>query len=676
MTFALPFINRKAQQSAGGLFIAALLTGGSGAAWAQSADCLSPAAAVSSVSMRVLVISADGNEAVLPAIKSILSHVGVPYDLMIARDQVLTASSLCDGTNGLGHARYQGVLLTTGNLGFDNGATGFESAFTLDEWNLLWAFEAKYRIRQATFYTVPGVWPDNYGLGPATAGLDTSLTPLQTSLTSTAATNSGNPAGRLLFRDLQPLAPISISNAYTYLAKALDTTVTPLLTDASGNLIASIKNYPDGRKNLALTTDGNPYLSHTLKLGYGIVNWVTKGVYIGQRKAYLTAQPDDVLLADDIWTPATGTDTTGKTYRITANDYKKFVNWQNSRNANFPGNIVIEIPFNASGATTAIDSADLFPATTDDLTPAIKAQSAPFNWLSHTFTHLNLDSPTTYSQTLSELRQNHTTAIQTLRLANYNKDALITPDVSGLNNPEALRAMSDFGIRYVVSNTSLYCGNRNDTQPPRPCPAPNQGVYNDLQPNILMVPRYPANLFYNVCTPDEWVSEYNQIYRGYWGRDLSYQEILGKESDVWLRYLLNFDMRPVMFHQPNMCAYDGTHSLLGDLIDVTTAKFRAISVLPPQSRPLRTIGNLMAQRMALEKALAPATGAALGGQIIPGAAGSSIVLSNPTTGAVTVPVTGVNFSGAASVENYGGQSTSKLLLGPGATVTVTGVPAW
>ena len=639
------------------------------------ADCLSDPA--TAVNLRVLVISADGQEAVLPAIKSVLDYVGIPYDVMIAggtTNTPLDATTLCDAS-GLGIARYQGVLLTTGSLGFQSGST-WASALTAAEWSLLWDYEAKYRLRQATFYTVTGYSPDTFGLSMPTAAVDTSTAPITANLTA---------AGVQVFSDLKPNAAITISNAYTYLtdAPAAGSTVTTLLADAAGHPIASINNYSDGRQNLALTADGNPYLMHTLALGYGIVNWVTKGVYIGQRKAYLSAQPDDVLIPDDIWVPngTSGSDTTGKTYRITANDYTKFITWQTNRNTKGPGKIVIENPFNADGATSDMDPADWYPATRDDLTPAITRNSKPFNWMSHTYTHLNLDAPVTYSEVLNELRQNDSMAIKTLKLANYYKDAMITPDVSGLNNPEALRAMSDFGIRYVVSNTSVNCGNRAGAAATLPCPAPNVGVYNDLQPNILMVPRYPANLFYNVSTPVEWTSEYNFLYRAFWGKDLSYQEILGKESDIWLRYLLNFDMRPVMFHQPNMAAYDGTHSLLGDLIDATMAKFSAISGLPPQSQPLRQIGSLMDQRMKLKAALAPATGAALNARLVFGATAttaSTLVLTNPTLNAVTVPITaGGSMVGAVNSETYGGQTTLKQLVNAnGGSISLTGMPAW
>ncbi len=645
-------------------------------AQAQTPNCLTASTNAVAVDMRVLVISADSSEAVLPSITSTLQHLGIPFDVLVARDQVLDASVLCS-TNGTGQGRYQGILLTTGSLGFQDSLGVFQSALSWEEWNLLWGYEAKYRVRQATFYTYPGSWPDTYGLGSPTAGVDTTTTPVITTLTNASPTGSGNPTGRQVFSDLRATAPIVITNAYTYLAKSVATTVTPLLVDQQGNLIASINNYPDGRKNLALTADGNPYLSHTLKLNYGIINWVTKGLYIGQRQVFMSPQPDDLLMANDMWSPTANSDTTGKTYRLTAYDYNKFIDWQTNRNNTLPGNIVVEIPFNAIGSTSALPAQELYPALVDDLTPAIKARSSPFFWVSHTYSHPYLDAPLTYSMMLNELRLNDSAARLNLRLSGYFKDSLVTPNISGLNNIEALRAMKDFGIRYLVSDTSKYCGHRNQTVPPRECPPPNHGIRHDIEPSLLMIPRYPSNLFYNVCTPTEWVSEYNFIYRAFWGRDLSYEEILGKESDTWLRYLLSFDIRPVMFHQPNMCAYDGTSSLLGDLINKTIAKYSAISVLPPKSRQQRQIGNLMDQRMKLAAAMASTNGEPFTAKIVFGATTSSIVLTNPRNEVLVAPITGVSAGPNASKETLGGQTTSRISVpASGGVVTVTTPVTW
>ena len=100
---------------------------------------------------------------------------------------------------------------------------------------------------------------------------------------------------------------------------------------------------------------------------------------------------------------------------------------------------------------------------------------------------------------------------------------LVNPGYTGLTTAAVMQAMFDVGIRYVVGDTSVQ-GYDN--------PSPNAGIYNPLQPQILMIPRRPTNLFYNVSTPDQWVAEYNDIYRSFWGRDLSYAEILDHESDV------------------------------------------------------------------------------------------------------------------------------------------------
>jgi hypothetical protein len=644
--------------------------------WSQ--DCLAAQTTVNSIDMKLLVISADGNEPVFSAITSTLEHIGIPYDAMIAKDELLTAARLCSITGTSGRGRYQGILLTTGNLAFFNTDSGnWESAFTTEEWSRLWQYEAKYRVRQVTLYTFPAGLPENYGLDLRGA-IDTTAG-LPAALTTTSPAGSGNPTGRQVFSYLNVNNPIFIQHAWTYLATPT-ATVTPLLVTSSGDSIVSINNYPDGRKNMTITADGNVNLLHTLQLGYGVVNWVTKGLYIGQRKVYLTAQPDDIMIADDMWDPATLSDTTGKLYRMTGSDFRQAITWQSRLNSSTPNaaGIKLEFPFNGFGTDPEYPPDELFPATTDDLTPAIRAEEEAFNWVSHTFTHLNLNAAT-YAETLAELRANNRVATNVIAMTFYHKDSLVTPEISGLNNAEALRAMRDFGIRYLVSDTSKFCGHR-DAAHANPCPTPNTGIYNDLRPEILMIPRYPTNLFYNVCTPTEWVSEYNHIYRTFWGRDLSYEEILGNESDVWVRYMIRYDMRPLMFHQPNTCAYGGGRSLLGDLIEMTMAKYNAMFNLPVLSRRQRQIASLMIERMNLNGAVKPATGAPLTGRIVPNAVAgrpASIVVNNPTSRSVVVPITGVNWTNATSRETYGGQTTSRVTIGAnGATVTVPNAPAW
>ena len=111
--------------------------------------------------MKVLLIAADGEETDYPALKAFLDQLGIPYDTLIGTQRQLTWDMLSDGAS---HGYYQGIILTTGNLGYDAGGGNWQSAFDGNEWFALWDYEAKFGVRQMTSYTVPGGWPDTYGL--------------------------------------------------------------------------------------------------------------------------------------------------------------------------------------------------------------------------------------------------------------------------------------------------------------------------------------------------------------------------------------------------------------------------------------------------------------------------------------------------------------------------------
>jgi hypothetical protein len=164
-----------------------------------------------------------------------------------------------------------------------------------------------------------------------------------------------------------------------------------------------------------------------------------------------------------------------------------------------------------------------------------------------------------------------------------------------------------------------------------------------------------VNLYYNVSTPAQWTNEYNSIYRTYWGRDLTYQEILDKETDVLLQYMLRGEIDPWMFHQANLRAYDGVHTLLGDLLDRLITKFTRICVLPIRSPNQVDLGKSMGNRMQYLAAGVRATVAPEAG---------TITLS--ATRPATVPVTGL--CGGTS-EVYGGQCIRQVLIGGGTSVT-------
>jgi hypothetical protein len=325
------------------------------------------------------------------------------------------------------------------------------------------------------------------------------------------------------------------------------------------------------------------------------------------------------------------------TYRISGSDLQSVLAWQNGVRTR-PGmqNMTLTQAFNGYGATVGAYQPDT-------LSPAVKSNQAQFYWVSHTYDHANLDT-VDYATAASEITRNNQVAAS-LGLTHFTTSTMVTPDVSGLTNPNYLQAAVDHGIRFVVTDTS---------QPGYANPSPNAGIYNVQQPSLLMIPRRPNNLFYNVSTPAEWTAEYNCIYRSFWGRDLSYQEIVDQESQTLLTYLLKGDLDPWMFHQSNLRAYDGTHTLLGDLLDLTLQKYQQLYNLPPLSPTMDQLGQTMARRMQYNAA---GVTASITGLTITLHAGQ----------AARVPVTGLLTLGAQS---YGGQHISYLNLAAGQSLTL------
>jgi hypothetical protein len=102
--------------------------------------------------MQLLIVSGDGHEAGLPAIRRTLEYLGTPYKVHVAKDApgTLTADLLATGCRG----HFQGIVLATGDLGYFDGAN-WTIGLTAAEFEALAAYEAQFGVRQLTWYTFP-----------------------------------------------------------------------------------------------------------------------------------------------------------------------------------------------------------------------------------------------------------------------------------------------------------------------------------------------------------------------------------------------------------------------------------------------------------------------------------------------------------------------------------------
>ena len=575
-------------------------------AWnAQPApDTLMARADGTSVDARLLVLSASGSSASLAAITSVLAYLGTPYDVVNASmGAVVTDDYLAAGD----HGRYQGILLDSGDL-----AVGSASAFTDAEWMALASYEARFGVRRAVVYAHPSA---AYGL-VLTGGADARSAPIAAHCTD---------AGTTVFVGANCAGPVTIDDGYAYSSKPSDASTVPLLVDAAGNVFAATRTYPDGREVLVLTFAQSPTAFHTLALGYGVVNWVTRGVFVGERHTYATPQIDDFYLASKI--------STGGKYRITADDLQAFANWQNARRADpVTAQFRSAFAFNGFGAK---------PAGQDPLTDKGRELQSSFTWINHTWDHQDMNAMS-YATAFEELNQNNQYGVGA-GFDDYSVENLVTPGISGLDNPEVMRAAFDVGIRQLVSDTS---------QPGQGNPTPNAGYYSAQHAGLLMVPRRPVDLYFDVSLPAEWIAEYGMRHMG----TFTYDQLVATVSDSLARYLLRGENDPWMFHQANLRDIGGGKSLLSDVLDATFAKYAARATFPVVSPTMDELSERVEGRMDLDASGVSAT------------IGPGQQLTVQVMNAAIVPITGVC---TPSAETYAGQQISYVHLAAGQSLTLS-----
>jgi len=583
----------------------------------------------SSTDLAVLVVSATANDAALPAIRQALDFLGTPYTVHVASAQPgsLTADKLFAGLRGF----YSSVMLTDSQLAYSPDGTTWTSALNTAEWAALNQYAADFGVRQINWSGYPT--PDA-GFNWPTAAFDA---------TGNAALGTWSAAAKPSFPYLVTANAFAVSNVWTYLATPLDTNTTVWLSDAQGHALIAVKKHADGREVLSMTFDNAPWLIHSTVLSHGLVTWANKGLFLGERHTYLSAQIDDVFLADEMW-PA------GE-FRQSAKDWRAVIAWQKGFNTRTLGkNFRYDMAFNGLGTVAG-------EYENDDLTPYVRTNKAMFKWISHTYTHPYLDD-ISYADALTEITKNNQTATG-LGLPNYSRANMVTPNITGLNNPQFIKAAYDAGIRYFVTDTSI---------PAHRPTTPNTGIPNWVDARILMIPRHANNLFYNVSTPAEWASEYNSIYNGYWGRDLSYAEILDNQAELLLGFLLKGDVSPLMFHQPNLRDYNGAgNTLLGDLLNKVADKYEKLYNFPALSPTMNNLAATLQRRMAYNAS----------GVVATRNANNTVTLT--VTKAARVPVTGLVNGGIVSYtvkaptissETYAGQRITYVTLAAGASVTL------
>ncbi len=526
----------------------------------------------SPLEMRILIVTAIEDDGNMVAMRYLLEQYGVPYDIFVAHKQPLTFNTL---VNAQGHGRYQGIVLSTHNLGVEIGGR-WQSAFSDAEWQLLWQYERDFKVRELVLYTSSANYPENLGTESIGGYRSAIGNPSRLRLT---------PEARAVFPTIKPSATITVRHGGSYPARLSPTatgTVIPLLVDENGNYGSVLTRTPEGREIVSMMMAQNKNYIHTLVMGYDLVDWLTQGVFVGERRMFLHLDIDDWFQNSLHWDDrARRNRPDTDTFRMSGTDALASLEQLKRIRNTFPQarNLRYSVAFVGENAKLETPlSCDRYSA---NLTAATRCIGNEFGWINHTFTEQVMNN-TNYEVSYYEITHNHNIA-QQLGI-NAHRASVVTSAHSGLghfpgadgvlrdyglqsSNPALLRAMVDSGVRFIGANRSV----GSHTADCDSC-----GIWHPLEPRLMLVPRWPTQVYFNVTNPSEALSEYNTIQK----TNIDYNTFLDREAQIALKHILSGSVYPHFFHQTNFHEYAPGHSLVSDWSEAVVRAYSQYFDLP------------------------------------------------------------------------------------------------
>jgi hypothetical protein len=569
--------------------------------------------------LKVLLLSATGTEPSTSAWEAALKREGVPFEKKVAtNDEPYTASTFADTVADAPRAKYQAVIVATGGLVYEDNGT-YPSALSADEWAALADFEVKYGIRQITGFVYPSA---EYGLNTPTVSGELG-----------GVVGKLSAAGLTTFPYLKGNVPI---DQYTWGYQATPATGAKFKTLVSGpgsSALVGINTRTDGREEMVSTYDSNQYQLQNQLLRHGMLSWVTRGVYLGTERNYLTVQVDDVFQSSARWDTAANAETEVRPNRMTQFDVLRGVLWSQANGFR------LDMAFNGDGSVEA--------GNRDQLTSAFLSGKRYFNWINHTYTHTNLDN-LSYAEIKDEIQKNIAWAKS--KGLPIDPTELITGEHSGLFNPNMAQVLTDTGIKTFGDDNSR---------------RPAQWQLG----SALSLPRYPTNVYYNTATRAEQLDEYNYLYlppslggscvntstTTCFSKPATWSEYIDREASTVLRHMLGNDPRPHYMHQANMAKDGIMYSVLDEVLRRYRSYFKTTIAQPTH----KEAAGLVTTQAKWES---------VSSQIDAYMQNGRIVVKSNASSTEQVPVAGASI-GVGSA--YGGLTSGWTSLAPGATKQFT-----
>ncbi|KAH7400448.1 hypothetical protein BKA64DRAFT_482127 [Cadophora sp. MPI-SDFR-AT-0126] len=597
------------------------------------ASVISPASA-KTVSSTILVLARNAAEATSGT--SGLKAYGIPYQLVLVPQAGTALPTLSSSTVG----NYGGIIVMS-EVSYEY-STGWASGITAAQWQTIYNYQISFGVRLARLDVYPG--PD-FGVtttideqGCCDADVEQLVSFTDTSDFPTANLKVG--------------AGMTTKSQWHYPATITNSTLArPIAQFAAGgpfnspSTAAVINNFGNRQQMVWFTSWGTDWSVTSNFLQHAHIHWITRGLFLGQRRILFGAQVDDVHLTTEIYQSTS-------IFRIRTSDLDAHATWQASLNTRLPAgsSFTIELAHNGNGnieAAVAADTAetcvpdssinlldyppstplefvkpigtgtDLWPSTplTYGWSLACTKLDPVGNWfqvatnrdkffhLSHTFTHEALNNATD-SDARQEIQFNQAWLAQVgIAAGKFSPQGLVPPAITGLHNGDVIREWMANGITRVVGDNTRppLLNTENEHWPLITTVAANGWA------GLTIIPRWSTPIYYNcfsaACTLAEWINTS--------GGSGDFNSLLDYSRSTYVHHLLGLRHDPMMFHQANLRQGDtgsftvgpvtGQLSLYQIFVEVVLQEMMRLTTWPIITKKHDDIGQAFLDRMTVDK---------------------------------------------------------------------------
>jgi len=527
------------------------------------------------VDSTILILVREGDATY--SVTSGLDAYGIPYELVFVPRTGFNLPSLnTSSTQG----NYGGIIsLSELSFGYDSG---FSSGISNDQYNTIYAYQIAFGVRFVRINAFP---QPTFGTTTAPQGSGCCSTDVDQFISITNDTGFAT-------ANIKTGATLTSRNIYHYPAVITDESTTwefakyGPAAEFTEDTTAAVINDFGGRQQMVWfggwATDWAP-ASNFLQHAY--IHWMTRGLFLGARKTYLSTQIDDVHLTSTMYSPS------GKRFRLRPEDLVSHVAWTRDINSRMPAgsDYFVEMGHNGNGdiiEAVSVSGSECdpnraiyydFPPATDlefqkplgtgtDLWPATPARYSwslacalyddlaawfttpanrdAFAHVSHTFSHLPQNN-ITYSDAEKEIVFNQAWLRQLGidQASRFSPKSLIPPAITGLHNGDAIRAWVTSGITSATGDNSRPALLNTNQHWPLISTTSRNG-YSGL----TITPRWPTTIYFDCDLPDCTLQEWIDTASG----QGTFDDLLTFERRTTSRYLLGLRKDGYMFHQANL----------------------------------------------------------------------------------------------------------------------------